>query len=274
MKTAKIFVGTLYSGENEFEECLASIQGQDYPACEHFVFKNLPNKVAHVTLFKSFLDSSDEFDVLIKVDADMVLASPSLFSAMVKKLEDNPGLDVFSVAVHDFFTDQLIAGLNAYRKTVRWDFEKETIFVDIPEISSEKYAYDDRVLAPAAFHCKNPSLFQAFHYGAHRGLKAIQPKGGSSHWAFIKRLSENFSRQKDSRLGLAVLGAELAYAGKLDKSDLDYTNPRLKHILEAYAGWNVQELEREIFRLRVSHWGFLPNAWRRKMLIWQGAAVR
>ena len=48
----KIYVGTLYSGENEFEECVAAIQNQTYKNYDHFVIRDLPNKEAHVTLFK------------------------------------------------------------------------------------------------------------------------------------------------------------------------------------------------------------------------------
>jgi len=263
----KVFVGTLYSGENEFDECVAAIQSQTYRNFDHFVFKNLPNKEAHVTLFKSFLDKSDEYAILVKVDADMVLANDMVFENMVDKLQENPQIDLFAIAVHDFFTDKLIWGLNAYRNTVRWDFDKETIFVDIPNLPKEKVIFDDRSLAPAAFHCKNPSPFQSFHYGVHRGLKSIQPKGGSSHWNSLNQIRSNFRRKKEVRLGLAVLGAELAYAGGFTIADLDYTNPRMSDILKNYMSWDAVQVELKIKKLRWLNWGFLPNKIRRKILI-------
>jgi len=36
----KILVGTLYSGENEFEECVASIQKQSIKGFEHLVVQD------------------------------------------------------------------------------------------------------------------------------------------------------------------------------------------------------------------------------------------
>lgn len=260
-----IFVGTLYSGENEFEECFDSIQMQSYKMFQHKIFKYLPNKEAHVTLYKSFLENAD-FDLLVKIDADMVLTNDTLFEKIVQKFESNDWMDLLGIAVYDFFSDQLIWGLNAYRKSVRWDFEKETIFVDIPEVPRNKILFDKIDLAPAAIHCKNPSPFQAFHYGIHRALKSLQPIHSETHWNTLKRTWGNFQRTKDIRVGLASLGAELTYAGFFRISDLDYTDSRMKDILENYLRLDPVGLSREINKLRLLHWGFLPGSMRRKML--------
>jgi hypothetical protein len=262
----KIFVGTLYSGENEFEECLASIRMQSYKHFQHFIFKDLPNKEAHVTLFKVFLENASEYDVLVKVDADIVLTNDALFEKIVQKLKANDWMDLFSIAVYDFFSDQLIWGLNSYRNSVRWDFEKETIFVDIPEITPNKYFFDNKDLAPAAIHCKNPSPYQAFHYGVHRGLKSLQPIHGTTHWSLLERTWLNFQRTKDIRVGFASLGVELAYSGLFGMSDLDYTNSRMKDILENYLSLDAVRLDREIKKLRLLNWGVLPGNIRRRVL--------
>lgn len=269
----RIFIGTLYTIENEFDECLRSIHSQTYRDFEHFVFKNLPNKQAHVALFKSFLEQAGEYGALVKVDADMVLASDSLFENIVRKLEENDWVDVLSIAVHDFFSDQLIWGLNAYRNTVRWDFDKESLFVDRPNVPPERYMAGDSKLTPAAFHCPNPSPYQAFHYGVHRGLKVIQPdhvnkneESSKNQWAFLERTWVNFQRIKDVRLGLACLGAELAYAGLFQIHDLDYSHPRMYQVLEKYLSMNYARLGLEIQKRRFLNWGFLPGRRRRKLL--------
>lgn len=262
----KIFVGTLYSGENEFEECLDSIQKQSYKKFQHFVYKNLPNKEAHATLYRSFLERADKFDVLIKVDADMVLANTEIFRNIVEKLEANDWMEIFTIAVLDFFSGQLIWGLNAYRSSVRWDFDKETLFVDYSEVTREKMFLDDKVLAPAAIHCKNPSLFQAFHYGVHRGLKSLEPLRGEKHWELLERTWANFQRTKDIRVGFACLGMELAYKGLFGVSDLDYTNLRMRAILNSYSSFDAVRLNHEIKRLRLSNWGILPGSIRKKVL--------
>ena len=262
----KLFIGTLYSGENEFEDCLASIQNQSYKNFEHFVFRDLPNREAHHALFKSFIDKKDAFDLLIKVDADMVIYSPNLFANIVNKMTQNPTLDVFSIGVFDFFTGEMIQGLNTYRNTVKWNFNQDTMFVDIPVAAPENSFYDQTELAPAAIHCKNPSKYQAFHYGVHRGLKSIQKKHSTTHWAMLERVWQNFLRTDDERIGLAVLGAELVYAGIFTKEDVDYTNPKVKEVLEKYQDMDHNQIKQEVTKQRFLNWGFLPSDLRRRVL--------
>ena len=262
----RILVGTLYSGEKEFDDCLASIQKQTYKNFEHLIIRDLANSEAHTRLFNSFLESKDQFTLLIKVDADMVISSDTLFGDIVDKMTQFPNLDVFSIAVIDFFSGQLINGLNTYRNTVTWDYENETMFVDIPVVSPERTNYDQTVLAPAAVHCKNPSKFQAFHYGVHRGLKSIAQQHSTSHWALLEKTWRNFLRTQDVRIGLAILGAELVYAGLVSKEDVDYTNPRLLSLLEKYKSLDAQTIKREITKLRYKHWGFLPGDLRRRLI--------
>lgn len=261
-----IFVGTLYSNENEFEDCLGSIESQTYKKYQHFIYKNLPNKEAHRVLFSNFLDKRDIFDIMIKIDADMVLTSDCLFENIVTKMKQCSELEVFSIAVQDFFSGKLINGLNTYRNSVQWNFTKDTMFVDIPEVSPEKQVFDKTILAPAAIHCKNPSPFQAFHYGVHRGLKSLQKKHSTTHWALLENTWKNFILVKDPRIGLAIIGAELVYGGKFTKKDVDYTNPNLHSVIEPYLSMNYNEIKHEITLLRIMNFGFLPGNLRRKLL--------
>ena len=262
----KLYVGTLYTIENEFDECCDSIKRQTYKSFDHLIFKDLPNIEAHLALYNSFIEKKDKYDVLVKIDADMVLVSDSLFENIVAKLQSNNGIDLFAIGVYDFFSDQLIWGLNTYRNTVRWNLGKENLFVDISDVPANRVYYDTKELAPAAIHCKNPSSFQAFHYGIHRGLKVIQPSrtekkidNSRNHWRTLERVWLNFQRTKDTRVGLAALGAELAYAGKFHIGDLDYSNPRIRQVLEKYISMDVRHLDYEIKRLRLLNWGWLPG---------------
>lgn len=269
----RIYVGTLYSNENEFEDCVRSIQQQTYQHFDHYIFKNLPNKEAHVALFKSFVERAKEYAFLIKVDADMVLSDPALFEKIVKKMEELPDIEILTIAVDDFFSDQLIFGLNTYRNTVHWDFAKENLFVDIPNVPRERYFFDDKELAPAATHCSNPSPFQALHYGVHRGLKVIQldqeSKKESSRrakWTGAERTWVHYLQTDDTRLGLACLGAELAYAGFFQISDLDITNPNLGKILIRFIDLDNKALHRKVSKFRFLNFGFLPSSKRRKLI--------
>lgn len=269
----RLYIGTLYTIENEYDDCVQSINQQSYRNFDHFVFQNLPNKEAHARLFRSFLDQADIYDALIKVDADMVLSRTTLFAEIVAELETNPWAQVLSIAVHDFFSDELIWGLNAYRNTVRWDFNKETLFVDRPNLPKENYLTNNSELAPAAYHCKNPSPYQAFHFGVHRGLKVIQhgnteqnESTSKSHFRTMERTWEHFLRAGDVRLGLASLGAELAYQNKFTAEDLNYSNPKMNQVLERYFSMNRRRLELEIRRLRILNFSFLPSSRRRRLL--------
>ncbi len=268
-----IYVGTLYTIENEYDECVESINSQSYKNFDHYVFKNLPNKEAHNSLFKSFLEKADDYDVLVKIDADMVVISNLLFEQIINKLSSNAWADILSIAVYDYFSNQLIHGLNAFRNTVKWKLDGENLFVDIPDVHPNKYLFDDKELAPAAIHCKNPSPLQAFHYGIHRGLKVVQPSRNvknesysRTHWNLLERTWLNFQRTKDTRIGLAALGAELAYSGLFRIRDLDYSNPRIKHNLEKYSSLGFIELNREIRKRRLLNWGILSGRNRRKIL--------
>lgn len=273
MKNPNLLIGTLYTGENELDDCIQSIKTQTYENFDHSIIRNLSNKEAHLTLFKIFLEKSEDYDLLIKVDADMVISDPQLFENIVRKMHENPGIDILTIAVHDFFSDQLIYGLNTYRNTVRWNLDKENLFVDIPDTPQYKYLFDDRELAPAAVHCPNPSPYQAFHYGVHRGLKMVQPdqaeKRESSRrtkWTGMERTWQHYLQTKDLRLGLACLGAELAYSGMFTIQDLDITNPRLHNLLEGFLNMDPDSLVKVIRRSRLYNFGFLPSHRRRQMI--------
>ena len=262
----KLLVGTLYSGENELEECLKSIHAQRYTNYDHILIENLPELEAHYQLYKTFLDHTQEYELLVKVDADTVLISEHLFDRIIDRFSSEPSLEVLSIGLHDFYTDTIINGLQISRNTVRWDFSKNSIFTDIPILDPKSYVFDTAVLSPAGEHSPNPSIPQAFHYGVHRGIKSIQKIHSTTHWANMQKVWHHFLQTRDVRLGFAVLGAELVYAGTFNRKDQDYTNPRMGEVLCTYKGMDAKQLEGEIRRLRFLHWGFLPDDLRRRVL--------
>lgn len=271
----RLFIGTLYTVENEFEECVASIKKQTHQNYEHFVFKKLPNKEAHDTLYRTFMDRSDEFDLMIKVDADMVIEDEKLFAKIVKKFQANKKLKDLEIAVFDFFSNQLIRGMHAYRNTVKWQQNEEDLFVDSCPVGPGELIQDDTELAPAALHCKNPSPFQAFHYGVQKALKIVQPGRKRVnhiytryHWKNIERTRQNFLNTKDIRLGFAVLGAELAFMGGIHPKHISYSEPYLKNVFKEYSSLNTHQLEEKIRKISLKNFGFLPSNYRRKILVW------
>lgn len=261
-----ILVGVLFSGENEYDECLSSINTQTYKNFELLQFEHLPKFEAHRQLYHAFLDQKEDYDLLIKIDADMVLTRPQLFEQIVQKFDQNPQIDVLAIAILDFFSGGFINGLNTYRNTVRWELDPENVNADVVIVDKERFIYDQVDLAPAAYHCKNPSKLQAFHFGVHRGIKIFAPKHSTGHWRTLEKTRENFLRTGDIRLGLAVLGAELVYAGEFSKEDENYSSQKLGSVLKKYESMDAKKINREIIKLRLLHFGFLPSDMRRKSL--------
>ena len=262
----KILVGTLFSGENEFDECLASIRKQSFTNYDHLIIENKPELEAHRQLFQTFLENKDRYDLLVKVDADMVLCSEDLFEEIARQFAGNSRLRLLSIRVYDFFTDSLINGLQTYRNTITWDLKRDTVFPDIPNTDQNEAVVDTKRLEPAAWHCPNPSVVQAFHYGVHRGIKSLQKIHSTTHWATLQAVWKHFVTSGDERLGMAVLGAELVYAGRFKRADQNYTNPAMEEALTEFRGLDAAQIRHEILKLRARHWGFLPSDLRRKIL--------
>lgn len=245
----KILVGIMYCIENEVDECIAAIQEQTYKEHHHFVINNLPNKEAHEKLYQTFMNSAEKYDLFIKVDADMVLARKTFFYEVIECFRNDKVMDFLQIAVHDFFTNRLIYGLHIYRNTVKWVTQNEQIFVDQKNVQYRKRVLDDHCLAPAAFHCPNPSLFQAFHFGLHKAVKVMQigkePKSYSNaatHWQNIWETRKNFDQTNDVRLGFALLGAELAFKHKLTSQHVDFNNTKLLELFKSTEAYDLADI--------------------------------
>ena len=270
----RILVGTLYCGENEFDACKEGIRCQTWPHVEHFTVENLPNRLAHETLYRGLMERAAEFDIFLKVDADMVIKNPELFRGIAERFAADPELELLEIAVQDFFSDKLMWGMNAFRSTMTWAPIREDLFVDYPTREPKKRVKDDRDLAPAAAHCPDPSPFHAFHFGAHRALKVIQPgrtpineKGSIEHWDTISRMRNKFTATGDQRIGLALLGAELAFAGDVKPADMDYGSVAFRGLFDGYAAWESPAMSARLRRMSTLRLGFLPPETQRRVLI-------
>ena len=263
----KILVGILHTIENEFEECLSSLNQQTYQNYEYFVLHNLPDRQAHDELYLMFMDNNDRFDLFIKLDADMVIIKKDLFKNIVEVFKENPDIDLFTIYVHDFYTDRIISGLHTFRHTVRWEIRQNNVFTDDHLIPSWKTLQDKNKLAPAAYQCKNPSPYQAFHTGMHRGIKIRQAYRNLfkrfswyiGHVDNVKLCWENFCRKRDIRLGYASLGAELAIKGDFCAEHINYTNSYSKEIFKnKYSKLTPKQIKLMVYFLRIQNRIFSP----------------
>ncbi len=268
----KILVGIMYCIENQFNECIAAIKNQQHNQFDYFIVENLPNKTAHDTLYKNFMNNAHKYDLFIKIDADMVLCNSDFFRNVEKKFENNPKLDLLEVWLHDFFTDSLIGSLNIFRNTVTWNICSETVFVD--RIVNFSHRQTDKTeLAPAAYHCPNPSLFQAFHFGVHKAVKVLQfgkpdkqYMPACEHWENIEKTRQQFHKTNDIRLGIAVLGAEIAFRKKFTHQEVDFNKPEIHLLFAKYKNYSVRQIANEISRFSFSSFSFLPKIIRRDVL--------
>ncbi len=186
----KFLIGTLYSVENEFDECIISIKNQNYKNFEHVVFSGMENREAHNTLYNHFMQNSQYFDVFVKVDADMIIEDVYFLDKLNSYLNKNLEISRLIIPVFDYYTDSDIAGVNVYRNDVKWDTNiNERYFVDRIEISAtiKKIKTELFTFKNSITHCKNPNIHQTYMFGYHRTLKAFQPeiflpKLESSNW--------------------------------------------------------------------------------------------
>lgn len=271
----RILVITLVTIEREFEECIESIKRQSYRDYHHIVFRDLPSPDADRTLYGTFMERAGEFDLFIRVDADMVIESENLFAWVVERMMARPSVEMLTIAIHDYFTDRLISGLHAYRNTVRFAVD-DPIQPDRPLVPRSHRLVERSDLGYQIRHCKNPSDLQALHYGIHRGVKLLEwmrrRDARRIYWYswMIRQTWRNFLRRRDRRLALAVLGAELGLRGAFTVEHLSHGSELPKGVLMAVDGLDETALEKVIRRLQHGAWGALPALFRTCALRYTG----
>lgn len=235
----KILVGILYSIEKEYEQCISAINKQKEANFDTFLIKNLPNKEAHDQLYARFMANRDNYDLFIKIDADMVLAKNRLFRDIAIFFSDSPNINHYTIPVHDHFTNRLIYGLHVYRNCVAWCLNNDNIFVDRLETNTKQHLDDGR-FTPAAFHAPSPSLFQAFHFGIHKAIKFTQYNttkynfhASIEHWQNIRYLFENYKNKKNSSLLYALIGTHYAIKYKLQEINIDFNDPKSLYLFNS-----------------------------------------
>lgn len=170
----RVFVGTLECGEAEFELCRQRIACQEGVVVEHVVFSNLPELEAHQRLFETWNLRRQEFDLFVKVDADTVLVDERALFRLWELFTTDPEVTAVQAGLHDYFTDEMIAGLNCFSPEVSFSRPTHQVYCDrMEEIGHRRVLKpgDTPALYPIAHHCLFPHPRQAFHYGYRRWLK-------------------------------------------------------------------------------------------------------
>jgi hypothetical protein len=215
---SRILVGMLATGENEREQAIAALRAQTHREYDLFIIENRPNKEAHEALYSRFMSAAGEFDIFFKLDADMVLARNTALEEVANFFATNPDVELILFELIDWYSDSLIPGLVITRSTARWPTHADQLMVDsYVNITGKNVHVSDRQAA-LAIHSPDPSPLQAFRFGVHRAMKAIQDdrepakkmiQKADIHWNILLRTWSNFLIKGDRRMGLAVAGAEL-----------------------------------------------------------------
>ena len=221
----RIFVGTLACGEAERAECLAAVTAQTGVSVTQTVIENLPELEAHNALWDAWEAVKADHDLFVKIDADTVLARPTALGEIAALFIDE-AVTGAQILLHDFFTDELIAGLNAFSRAVTFLRATDRLWTDRVDGGHRVVLKGEPVrhLAPIGWHCRTPHPRQAFHFGLHRAIKKQE--------AVIARCAEVWLVERDEARGWALAGA--MSAGSL-RHRVDYGDVRFEAAFRALA---------------------------------------
>ena len=175
----RVFVGTMFSIENQFKDCINVIQSQKEIHVTHEIISGLREHDAHVKLYESWEKMKDQYDAFIKVDADMILKDDLVLHRMTEEINRSvkDGYTSIQCPLYDYYIEDMIFGLNCYSTKVIFHTPSSKLFCDrstsnnfTKVIRSSADSHFD--LFPAGSHCDNPSEKQAFMWGYHRGAKS------------------------------------------------------------------------------------------------------
>jgi hypothetical protein len=201
----RVFVGTMESGEADFDDCQAAIRRQTHKDVYHFVVSGLPEPEAHAALYEMWERVKSHHDLFLKVDADTVLAHDNVIAEHVALFAANPHLTGTQAWLYDYMTDGKIFGLGCMRNTVTLTKSTNPLYPDRVDEKHDQVLRGDALpaaLNPAGNHCMHPTDRQAFHYGLHRTLKNQHEN--------MDRVRAGWNRQRDRARALALLGAQAA----------------------------------------------------------------
>ena len=214
----KVLIITLFSGENEFCDCISSIMKQSYKNFDHTIIANYPNIEAHRSLYSLIMERADRYDLFIKIDADMVLKNNNVIGDVVEYIELNGNIDHAIFSLMDWMTGEIILGMHAFSPNAKWEKTSESLFVDpFPMIPGER-AIVKAEPSPVADHSPNPSVMQAFFFGYHRALKVVQRDRVekklsqiNSQLIVLSSIWSKLKANKDKRFAASIYGAECAF---------------------------------------------------------------
>lgn len=224
----RVLIGILYSGENEYQESISALKSQLFKNSEYFAIENLPNKLAHDTLYRDFMSRAQDFDYFLKLDADMVFANQNVLAEMVQSMQ-NENLAHLFAWVDDCPSGIKIPGIQMFKSDTKWLGSNEQLNVDYPpQINGLSKVFFDKNWIN---HMPNPDEYQLFRYGVHKALKSIQPdrtnknlKKGILHLTILNGIARK--AKQNEKLWFSLIGATLVYQKAFDS--IEYNGEQAK----------------------------------------------
>jgi len=201
MKNVRVWVGTMYSGESEYEDSKRSVSQQTGVDISHFLIEGKSEHDAAVLLYSTWESLKSNYDFFVQVDADTILRHPRVIEQMYHSIKDSHEYTSVQAPLHDFLTDSHIMGLNGYMPSIRWVTDTtDKLYTDRCHVGNiTKISGLPESLIPAGLHASQPTDMQAYHFGVHRGLKN---QIGRREQVFSAWCRSGY----DMKRGLALLG--------------------------------------------------------------------
>lgn len=219
----RVLAVTLYVGEAEYDACCASLARQTNVQVTHKVIRDLPTQEAHQALYRAFNENGDDYDFLIKLDADMVFSRDDALETILKSF--TPEIDIVAYTVWDRLTQSRIWSFNAYRSTCKFEADQnDALFTDRLPVRhvGRSVSFVDK--ANLVLHAPAPSDFQAFMFGIHRAFKVVQPnvkvpriEASYHQMRILRNVWRNCRDNSDSKALFSIFGAEMVLTRQISE---------------------------------------------------------
>ena len=213
---ARLLILTLESGEAALPVLTRQLADQTFTNFEHEIISGLPNQAAHNRLYRTIMSRAGEFDLFMKLDADMTLRGLTALNDAVSATAAHREVQHFAFPVWDCFTETETLGVHLFRSGVSWGEVTDDLFVD-PDPPKATQLLWEGPPAPFVNHGEVVSEFECFAFGVHKFLKAAQ-RGRSAderqrkahkfmrHMLNCARIRSLYRETKAPRHGLAMAG--------------------------------------------------------------------
>ncbi|MCE7032786.1 glycosyltransferase [Lysobacter sp. GX 14042] len=240
----RVLVLTLYAGEHEFEQSRTSLSAQTHQNWQQVVIRGMGNLEAHHALYKTIMQRREDFDLFIKLDADMTFARAECMEEIIDIFRERRTLDHLVLACDDYMTGTQIIGVHTFSNRVRWESSGSGIFNDPDPLRPGTRKMYGQPKMTYFRHASDPSSLQAFHFGAHRALKLVQRgftfeqkrvEAMHTQWEALIGLWQQYCRYRDRRHALALVAADLVIGGALGEHAHDYQDHELHAAFDRFS---------------------------------------